>query len=142
MKRSIVVLVFLLAACRSAPPPPPPPVAQAPVSVETPPVATAPVAPPTPAPVIETRESIIASAINAYRSGTFRDAVDAFRRLGGFAAGEEHLRYYYAVALYETGNYPDAKKELACALPFIQVSEDVDRYRRMIEQMADLRASR
>ena len=61
--------------------------------------------------------------------------------MGTFAKGEEDLRYYNAVALYETGSYQDAQKELACALPFIQVTDEVTRYRVKIEQTAQQTAS-
>jgi hypothetical protein len=80
------------------------------------------------------RDALAAVATGLYRTGDFRGAVRAFQKLGTFAKGEEDLRYYNAVALYETGQYDQAKKELACALPFIQVTNDVSRYRAKIEQ--------
>ncbi|HEV7921774.1 MAG TPA: hypothetical protein VGR02_13375 [Thermoanaerobaculia bacterium] len=80
------------------------------------------------------RDALAAVATGLYRTGDFRGAARAFQRLGTFAKGEEDLRYYNAVALYETGQYDQAKKELACALPFIQVTNDVSRYRAKIEQ--------
>jgi hypothetical protein len=79
------------------------------------------------------REVLAEAAVGLYRTGAFREAVQAFRRFGTFARGEEDLRYYHAVALYETGAYTEAQKELACALPFIQVTDDVTRYRTKIE---------
>jgi len=79
------------------------------------------------------RDAIISAATGLYRTGDFIDAVHAFARLGTFARGEEDLRYYNAVALYETGRYAEAKKELACALPYIDVTSDVARYRAKIE---------
>jgi hypothetical protein len=88
------------------------------------------------------REFITAAATGLYRTGAFREAASAFRRLGAFAKGEEDLRYYNAVALYEIGSYEDAKKELACALPFIQVNDDVARYRAKIEQTPSQQAMR
>jgi tetratricopeptide (TPR) repeat protein len=88
-------------------------------------VATAPSAP---------REMIGAAAAGLYRVGAYDDAVAAFKRLGAFARGEEDLRYYDAVSLYETGNYQEARKQLACALPYVQVTDDVARYRTKIEQ--------
>jgi len=81
------------------------------------------------------RATIAASAQGLYRLGDYADAVEAFRNLGTFSRGEEDLRYYNAVSLFETGRYADAKKELACALPFIQITSDVARYRDKIEQM-------
>jgi len=79
------------------------------------------------------RDAIISAATGLYRTGDFIDAVRAFTRLGTFARGEEDLRYYNAVALFETGRYAEAKKELACALPYIDVTGDVARYRAKIE---------
>jgi hypothetical protein len=79
------------------------------------------------------REVLAEAAVGLYRTGAFREAAEAFQKFGTFAKGEEDLRYYYAVALYETGSYADAQKELACALPFIQVTDDVSRYRAKIE---------
>jgi Flp pilus assembly protein TadD len=79
------------------------------------------------------RDAIISAATGLYRTGDFIDAVRAFARLGTFARGEEDLRYYNAVALFETGRYAEAKKELACALPYIDLTSDVARYRAKIE---------
>ena len=79
------------------------------------------------------REVLAEAAVGLYRTGAFREAAQAFRKFGTFAKGEEDLRYYFAVALYESGSYADAQKELACALPFIQVTDDVSRYRTKIE---------
>ena len=79
------------------------------------------------------REIIAAAAVGLYRTAAYRDAVEAFRRLGALARGEEDLHYYYAVALYEAGDYANARRELACALPFIEVTDEVARYRLKIE---------
>ncbi len=79
-------------------------------------------------------ETVAAVATGLYRTGDFTDALRAFQRLGTFGRGEEDLRYYKAVALYETGRYDEAKKELACALPYLQMSDEVLRYRAKIEQ--------
>ena len=81
------------------------------------------------------REMIAAVATGFYRTGDFPGALRAFQKLGTFARGEEDLRYYKAVALYETGRYAEAKKELECALPFIEMTDEVNRYRQKIEQM-------
>lgn len=86
------------------------------------------------------RQTIAAAAKGLYRIGAFADAVEAFRNLGTFQRGEEDLRYYNAVALFETGHYEDAKKELACALPYIQVTSDVARYRDKIQKMGSPQA--
>lgn len=79
------------------------------------------------------REVLAEAAVGLYRTGAFPEAVQAFRRFGTFARGEEDLRYYHAVALYETGAFVEAQKELTCALPFIQITDDVTRYRQKIE---------
>jgi hypothetical protein len=81
------------------------------------------------------RATIAASAQGLYRLGDYADAVEAFRNLGTFAPSESDLRYYNAVSLFETGRYAEAKKELACALPYIQITADVARYRDKIQKM-------
>jgi len=68
-----------------------------------------------------------------YRVHDFAGAAQAFQRAGSFESGEEQHRYEYAVALYETGHYREAKRELAAALPHITVTPDVERYRAKIE---------
>jgi len=86
------------------------------------------------------RQTIAAAARGLYRIGAFADAVEAFRNLGTFNRGEEDLRYYNAVSLFETGHYDDAKKELACALPYIDITSDVARYRDKIQKMGSPQA--
>jgi tetratricopeptide (TPR) repeat protein len=86
------------------------------------------------------RDVLAGVATGLYRTGDYSDAVRAFQRVGNLSRGEEDLRYYKAVSLYETGRYDDARKELACALPYIPLTEDVSRYRTKIEQ-AGQRAS-
>ena len=86
------------------------------------------------------RDILAGVATGLYRTGAYSDAVRAFQRVGNLSRGEEDLRYYKAVSLYETGRYDDARKELACALPYIPLTEDVTRYRNKIEQ-AGQRAS-
>src|SRR5579884_3659740 len=81
------------------------------------------------------RDLIAAVATGFYRTGDYADALRAFDKHGTFARGEEDLRYYRAVALFETGHYADAKKELECALPFIEMTDEVNRYREKIEAM-------
>ena len=68
-----------------------------------------------------------------YRSRDFAGAMRAFERAGAIGTGEEQYHYYYAVALYESGRYAGAKRELRAALPFIEVTPDVERYRVKIE---------
>jgi tetratricopeptide (TPR) repeat protein len=83
------------------------------------------------------REIAGEAATGLYRIGAYREAVEAFQHLGALQRGEEDLRYYYAVSLFESGQYNEARRELACALPYIQATDDVIRYRSRIEQMAD-----
>ena len=68
-----------------------------------------------------------------YRARDFAQALRAFTRLMPFRVGEEHYRYYLAVAHYETGDYATAKRELRVALPYIEETPDVARYRAKIE---------
>jgi len=68
-----------------------------------------------------------------YRVRDFAGAARAFARAGAIGRGEEGYHYYYAVALYETGRYGTAKRELAAALPSITITPDVTRYRAKIE---------
>lgn len=82
------------------------------------------------------REILVAAAIGLYRTGAWSDSAAAFARLGTFAKGEEDLRFYHAVVLFEIGRYDAAKRELACALPFIEETEEVSRSRAKIEAMA------
>jgi tetratricopeptide (TPR) repeat protein len=89
-----------------------------------------------------TREAITEAGIGLYRTGSYSDAANALRRLSTFARGEEDIRYYYAVSLYETGNVDEASRQLACALPFIQRTEAVERYEAKIEAAASRQASR
>jgi len=88
------------------------------------------------------REIAAEAAVGLYRTGDYRGAANAFRRLAPWVRGEEDLRYYNAVALYETGNYTDAKRELACALPYIQVTDDVTRYQNKIARSPSRQAMR
>lgn len=68
-----------------------------------------------------------------YRARSFAAALTAFNRMGALRRGEEPYRYYIAVAAYETGDFARAKKELAAALPYIEVTADVARYRTRID---------
>lgn len=63
----------------------------------------------------------------------FAAAANAFSRAGVLAPGEERDHYDYAVALYETGRYADAKRELAAAVPFITMTPEIAAYRAKIE---------
>lgn len=68
-----------------------------------------------------------------YRSRDFGGALTAFQSVGALRPGEEAYRYYIAVASYETGQYDRAKRELAAALPYIEITPDVERYRAKID---------
>ncbi|HSP34089.1 MAG TPA: hypothetical protein VLU46_07240 [Thermoanaerobaculia bacterium] len=85
------------------------------------------------------RDIVAESGVGLYRISAFRDALRVFRKLAPFARGEEDLRYYNAIALYETGDIANAKRELACSLPFIETNEDVARYRAKIEKTRAVR---
>lgn len=78
-------------------------------------------------------DSLIRLAEGLYRSRDFAGALSAFTRIGTLRRGEEPYRYYIAVAAYETGDYARAKRELAAALPYIEITPDVSRYRTRIE---------
>ena len=80
------------------------------------------------------RSQIAAAATGLYQTAAYIEAVEAFKRMGPFAHGEADLRYYDAVALYETGHYDEARRQLTCALPFLEASDDVARYQMKIEQ--------
>ncbi|MDQ3281747.1 MAG: tetratricopeptide repeat protein [Acidobacteriota bacterium] len=68
-----------------------------------------------------------------YRARDFAGALAGFERAGSLRKGEEPYRYYVAVALYETGQFDAARRELAAALPYIEVTPDVASYRTKIE---------
>jgi hypothetical protein len=76
---------------------------------------------------------LIRVAEGLYRARDFAAALNAFSRIGTLRRGEEPYRYYMAVAAYETGDYGRAKNELAAALPYIEITPDVARYRTRIE---------
>ena len=82
------------------------------------------------------RDAVAGAATGLYRTGDYTDSLRALQKLGTFLRGEEDLRFYKAVALYEIGRYDEAKKELACALPYLQMTDDVSRYQLKIEQTA------
>jgi tetratricopeptide (TPR) repeat protein len=78
-------------------------------------------------------ETLIRVAEGLYRARDFSAALSAFNRAGTLRRGEEPYRFYIAVALYETGDFARAKKELAAALPYIEITPDVARYKTKIE---------
>ena len=77
--------------------------------------------------------SALRVAEGLYRARDFAGTLRAFERAGPLTSSEEPYRYYLAVALYETGAYAAAKRELATALPHIEPTADVLRYRAKIE---------
>lgn len=81
--------------------------------------------------------TLLAVGEGLYRARDFAGAVIAFERAGTLRGGEEPYRYYLAVALYETGSYAKAKRELAAALPHIEITPSVTRYRAKIEGAID-----
>jgi hypothetical protein len=76
--------------------------------------------------------TLIHLGMQSYRARDFATAVRAFAR-SGFGGSEAPYRYYYAVALYETGQPAAAKRELTQALPYIEITPDVAAYRDKIE---------
>lgn len=84
-----------------------------------------------------THEQAIRVAEGLYRARDFASVIRAFDRAGALKRGEEPYRFYLAVALYETGKFTAAKKELAAALNYIEITPDVARYREKIEGAAD-----
>lgn len=80
-----------------------------------------------------TRAALLEVARGLYRVGDFRGSVSAFSRVGTLQPGEEQYHYYAAVALFETGSFAAAKRQLACALPFIAMTDDVARYQAKIQ---------
>jgi hypothetical protein len=84
-----------------------------------------------------THEQAIRVAEGLYRARDFSNVIRAFDRAGALKRGEEPYRFYLAVALYETGKIAAAKKELASALNYIEITPDVARYRDKIEGAVD-----
>lgn len=80
----------------------------------TPPVAL-PAPPPSPAPSPEpVRGGDVAEAVRLVEGEEFRDALPLFERSGTLTSQD---RYFYAVALYETGRYAAAKREFSASQP-------------------------
>lgn len=82
------------------------------------------------------REALLRTADGAVRATDFARAVLLFARLAPLKAGEERYGYPYAVALFETGKIADAKRELAAALPYLQMTPAITQYREKIEGAA------
>jgi hypothetical protein len=84
-----------------------------------------------------THEGLLRLGEGLDRTHAFNDAITAFTRAGTFAKGEERYHYYYAVALYETGQYRASKRELAASLPFVELTPELSSYRARIEAATD-----
>lgn len=82
------------------------------------------------------RATLIQVAEGLYRARDFGATLGVFERVGPLAPGEEMYRYYIAVAAFETAQYARAKRELAAALPHIDVTPEVEAYRARIESAA------
>jgi hypothetical protein len=79
------------------------------------------------------RTAALQGARELVRQEKYREAIAGFDRLAPLMASEGSYRYDRAVALYEVGRYAEAKEELAAALPSIEASPEVERYRAKIE---------
>jgi tetratricopeptide (TPR) repeat protein len=79
------------------------------------------------------RAALIRVAEGFYRSRDFANTLAAFERAGTLRSGEEPYRYYIAVAAFEVGQFDRARRELKAALPWIEMTPDVQRYRAKIE---------
>jgi len=83
------------------------------------------------------RDTLIRAGEGLYRARDFDGTLAAFAKTGSLRRGEEPYHYYLAVAYYETGQFARAKAELAEAIPFIEVTPDVARYRTKIDEGID-----
>jgi hypothetical protein len=79
------------------------------------------------------RAQRLARAVALAQEGRFRDAHEAFQTVMPLTASENSERYSYAFVLYELGEYGAAKRELRLALPHIEITPEVERYRMKIE---------
>jgi tetratricopeptide (TPR) repeat protein len=84
-----------------------------------------------------TRDTLIRVAEGLYRARDFEGSLLAFAKVGTLRRGEEPYHYYMAVASYETGKFAKAKAEMNAAIPFIEITPDVARYRAKIEASVD-----
>lgn len=75
------------------------------------------------------RAEALRVAEGLYRARDFAGALRAFALLGTLRTGEQPYHYYIAVARYETRDYSGARRALEAALPFIELTPDVARYR-------------
>jgi tetratricopeptide (TPR) repeat protein len=72
-----------------------------------------------------------------YRARDFAGSLRAFERAGPIGAGEEQYHWYYAVALYEAGHFREAQRELRAALPYVELTRDMERIAALIEHAAE-----
>jgi len=79
------------------------------------------------------RKTLLSAGEGAYRARDFATAVRAYDRAGKLGKGEEPYHFYLAVALFETGDVTRAKRELAAALPYIEMTPSVAWYRDRIQ---------
>ena len=84
-----------------------------------------------------THEQAVKAGEGLYRARDFAGVINAFERAGALRKGEEAYHFYLAVAYYETGRIASAKKELAAALDYIEMTPDVARYREKIQNATD-----
>ena len=68
------------------------------------------------------------AAETAYRAGQWAAAALFFERGGDPGRGQPLLRFYRAIALYETGSFAAAAESLELALPHLQRTAFVDTY--------------
>ncbi len=68
----------------------------------------------------------------AYRRADYATAVDFFRRGGVPGPGRPLLSFYLAVSLFEIGQTEEAARVLEAALPMLESTPFVERYRRLI----------
>lgn len=80
----------------------------------------------------ESREAQHLAAVIAYRAARWSDAVTYFRRGGEPDEGSPETLFYFAVALYEVGERPEAAEVLRRSLPRIEHTPFVLSYREKI----------
>ncbi len=82
---------------------------------------------------VAARTAALEQARDLTRREQFSEAMSVFDRLGSLTVSESAYRYDRAVVLYELGHYAEAKDDLAAALPHLEVTPEVERYRAKIE---------
>jgi tetratricopeptide (TPR) repeat protein len=79
------------------------------------------------------RAAALKQAEALYAAGNYAQAVRAFGKLKPQGKAEARYRFEFAASLYEIGWYEDARRELAAAVPDIEITPEVARYRAKIE---------